>query len=122
MKVNLIFTILFIGFCLPLSKSKPNAFWSKRSGESRKITIKNSFSSLEIQIFLPQLSSLYFYGLTLNRMIHRNMDSLSIKVEGEKDIILMKKLIQEGFNFNLWDKNERRRKKKTLRNIKIQDS
>ena len=55
-------------------------------------------------------------------MIHRNMDSLSIKVEGEKDIILMKKLIQEGFNFNLWDKNERRRKKKTLRNIKIQDS
>ena len=55
-------------------------------------------------------------------MIHRNMDSLSIKVEGEKDIILMKKLIQEGFNFNLWDKNERRRKKKTLRNINIQDS
>ena len=37
-----------------------------------------------------------FYGFTLNRMIHRNMDSLSIKVDGEKDIVLMKKL-REGF-------------------------
>ena len=45
-------------------------------------------------------------------MIHRNMDSLSIKVDGEKDIILMKKLIQEGFKLS--DKKERRRKKKAL--------
>ena len=64
-----------------------------------------------------QLAS--FYGFTLNRMIHRNVDSLSIKVDGEKDIILMKNWIQEGFN--LWDKNKQRRKKKTFRNIKIQD-
>ena len=58
-----------------------------------------------------------FYGFTLNRMIHRNMDSLSIKVDGEKDIVLMKKLIQEGFN--ILDKKERRRKKKPTRYIKI---
>ena len=50
-------------------------------------------------------------------MIHRNMDSLSIKVDGEKDIVLMKKLIQEGFN--ILDKKERRRKKKPTRYIKI---
>ena len=45
------------------------------------------------------------------------MDSLSIKVDGEKDIVLMKKLIQEGFN--ILDKKERRRKKKSTRYIKI---
>ena len=116
---DFVYGILSAFYQIKTKRLLEQTFWGIKEKNNKKYFKKKNvhLNHLSVGFFPLQLAS--FYGFTLNRMIHRNMDSLSIKVDGEKDIILMKNLIQEGFNF--WDKNKRRRKKKTFRNLKIQD-